>query len=95
MSLSACRREGLDYNNVQAQTGGPEQGEWRDLQGTLLSLNSGKFSYTKGGTTVKGSYKVADGSVLFAGDGGSSMTASFPDPNGPLTIEGVALTKTD
>jgi len=94
--LCSCAQPGNDYSKVQAQTGGPEQGEWRDKQGTLLSLNNGQFSYQKGATKMSGTYSVEGGKIALSGDvGGGNMTAQWPDQNGPLTLNGEQLTKTD
>ena len=78
--LCSCGSGEPDYSKVQAQTGGPEQGEWRDKEGTVLSLNSGKYSYQKdGGLASNGTYKVASGQITLTGDGGTNLTATWPD----------------
>ena len=84
----------VDYSKAAVQTGGPEQGEWRDVQGTQLSLNSGKFTYKHGLNSSSGTYTVSNGTISMTGDGGT-MSASFPDPNGAITIDGEKLTKLD
>ena len=86
----------VDYSKAPAQTGGPEQGEWRNADGTLLTLNSGKYTYKKGADLAyTGSYKVDAGKIEMTGDNGANIIASWPDPNAAITVEGVALTKTD
>ena len=96
-SIGACRREmGLDYSKVEGQTGGNEQGQWRDLNGTLLTLESGKFTYTRGtAIPLKGTYTVASGTISMTSENGQTFAASWPNENSPVTLEGVALTKTD
>ena len=48
LAVISCGQAPVDYSKAAVQTGGPEQGEWRNANGTLLSLNSGKYSYKKG-----------------------------------------------
>ena len=92
----ACGQDNsVDLSKAPAQTGGPEQGEWRDQQGTALSLTSGKFTYKKGSTDASGTYTISNGNITMTGDSGQNFTASFPDKNGPITIDGEKLTKVD
>ena len=95
-TMIACSGGSVDYSKAAPQTGGPEQGEWRDTQGTKLSMNSGNFTYQKaGGSEVHGTYTVSGSSITLAGGEGTNITASWPNQNGPLTIDGENLTKTD
>ena len=92
---TGCGSNTVDYSKAPAQTGGPEQGMWQNQQGTTLSMNSGKFEYHKEGGSVKGTYKSESGKITLNADAGTSLTASLPDANGPLTIDGQQLVKTD
>ena len=96
LACTGCGSNEVDYTKAPAQTGGPEQGMWQNKQGTMLTMNSGTFEYKKeGGGPIKGTYKVDGTKIDLSSDMGSSYTANFPDPNGPLTIDGQQLVKTD
>lgn len=96
LGISGCGPGTVDYSEAAAQTGGPEQGVWQDRAGVRLELTSGKFTYKKAtAAPVSGTYQSSEGAITLKGDGGETLTAQFPDPNGPLTVDGTTLTKTD
>lgn len=97
LSVGACNPgNSADYSKAPVQTGGPEQGEWRNPQGTMLSLSSGNFTYRKAGASqITGTYTVEGTTIKMSGNEGTSMQASWPNENSPVTVNGENLTKTD
>ena len=91
---SGCGSGQPDYTKVQAQTGGPEQGTWQS-KATRLDLSSGKFTLKNQDGSVSGTYTVNGSSISLMEGGGQALSAQFPDPNGPLTLNGETLQKTD
>jgi hypothetical protein len=97
LALTGCNPgNSADYTKAPVQTGGPEQGEWRNDKGTVLSLNSGQFTYAKdGGAKSTGRYTIDGTKITLSGDPSAPGSANWPDPNGPITVNGEQLVKTD
>jgi uncharacterized lipoprotein NlpE involved in copper resistance len=97
LSIVGCNPgNSADFSKAPVQTGGTEQGEWRNTKGTMLSLNSGGFVYTKQGVgTTRGTYTMSGNTITLTSDGSAPATAEWPDKSGPLSVGGEQLTKTD